>query len=98
MRLLSTVRRVFWLKHPCSRLSSASSSPIFTKSFTMASNQHGDGKKPSAPLYQLVDIGANLTSGKYGRELDEVIQRAVDAGIFKIMVTGSSIESSKDGK
>ena len=64
---------------------------------SMSANQFGDGK-PSPPLYQLVDIGANLTSGKYGRELDEVIQRAADCGVFKIMVTGSSIDCSKDGK
>lgn len=50
------------------------------------------------PLYQIIDIGANLTSGKFGRELDQVVDRAAQAGVFKIMVTGSSIESSKDGK
>lgn len=32
--------------------------------------------------YILVDIGANLTNKKYGRDLDSVIQRAKDAGKF----------------
>ena len=55
-------------------------------------------KNPSctASHYQIVDIGANLTSGKFGRELGQVVERAIEAGVFKIMVTGSSIESSKD--
>lgn len=52
--------------------------------------------KTSAP-YQIVDIGANLTSGKFGRELDQVVERALESGVFKIIVTGSSIENSKDG-
>lgn len=32
--------------------------------------------------YIIVDIGANLTNKKYGRDLDSVIQRAKDAGMF----------------
>lgn len=46
--------------------------------------------------YVLVDVGANLTNKKYGRDLDSVIQRAKDAGVQKIMVTGASIRSSKE--
>jgi hypothetical protein len=30
--------------------------------------------------YIIVDVGANLTNKKYGRDLDSVIQRAKDAG------------------
>lgn len=30
--------------------------------------------------YILIDVGANLTSKKYGRDLDSVIQRAKDSG------------------
>ncbi|OWA54243.1 3'-5' ssDNA/RNA exonuclease TatD [Hypsibius exemplaris] len=56
----------------------------------------GDSATRTPATYQLVDIGANLTSGKFGRELDQVVERAKEAGVFKIMVTGSSIESSKD--
>ncbi|XP_046740812.1 3'-5' ssDNA/RNA exonuclease TatD [Diprion similis] len=46
--------------------------------------------------YILVDVGANLTNKKYSRDLDSVIQRAKDAGVKKIMVTGASIRSSKE--
>lgn len=30
----------------------------------------------------VIDIGANLTNKKYGRDLDSVLQRAKDAGTF----------------
>lgn len=30
--------------------------------------------------YILIDVGANLTNKKYGRDLDSVIQRARDSG------------------
>lgn len=46
--------------------------------------------------YIIVDVGANLTNKKYSRDLDSVIQRAKDAGVQKIMVTGASIRSSKE--
>lgn len=46
--------------------------------------------------YMLVDIGANLTSKKFGRDLDAVVQRAKDSGVAKIMVTGTSVQGSKD--
>lgn len=32
--------------------------------------------------YILIDVGANLTNKKYSRDLDSVIQRAKDSGIF----------------
>ncbi|XP_014355992.1 3'-5' ssDNA/RNA exonuclease TatD [Papilio machaon] len=44
----------------------------------------------------VIDIGANLTNKKYGRDLDSVIQRAKDAGVQKIMVTGTSVRNSKE--
>lgn len=46
--------------------------------------------------YILIDIGANLTNKKYGRDLDSVIQRAKDSGVRKIMVTGTSVKASKE--
>ena len=36
-----------------------------------------------ASSYILVDIGANLTNSKYSRDLDSVVERAKDAGLFK---------------
>lgn len=46
--------------------------------------------------YVLVDVGANLTNKKYSRDLDSVIQRAKDSGVQKMIVTGSSLKSSKE--
>lgn len=31
----------------------------------------------------VIDVGANLTNKKYGRDLDSVVQRAKDAGKYK---------------
>lgn len=44
----------------------------------------------------VVDVGANLTNKKYQRDLDSVVQRAKDAGVQKIMVTGTSVRNSKE--
>lgn len=44
----------------------------------------------------VIDVGANLTNKKYSRDLDSVIQRAQDAGVQKIMVTGTSVKCSKE--
>ena len=46
--------------------------------------------------YIIVDIGANLTNKKFSRDLDQVIQRAREAGVTKIMVTGTSLHSTKE--
>ncbi|XP_058805091.1 3'-5' ssDNA/RNA exonuclease TatD isoform X3 [Phymastichus coffea] len=66
-----------------------------------ASSSNIDDKTSSAMTqcyenYVLVDVGANLTNKKYNRDLDSVVQRAKDAGVQKIMVTGASIRSSKE--
>jgi hypothetical protein len=37
-------------------------------------------------FYMLVDIGANLTNKKFSRDVDNVVQRAKEAGVLKIMV------------
>lgn len=41
-----------------------------------------------------VDIGANLAHDDFERDLDLVLDRASTAGVNKMMVTGSSMESS----
>lgn len=46
--------------------------------------------------YVLVDIGANLTNRKFGRDLESVVQRAKDSGVQKIIAIGSSLKSSKE--
>ena len=44
----------------------------------------------------LVDIGANLTHDSFDDDRDQVIERAADAGVTRIIVTGSNSESSQD--
>ncbi len=42
----------------------------------------------------LIDIGANLTHDSFDRDRDQVLQRAWEAGLSAIVVTGSSADSS----
>ncbi|HET6397563.1 MAG TPA: TatD family hydrolase [Pseudoxanthomonas sp.] len=42
----------------------------------------------------LVDIGANLTHDSFDRDRDAVLQRARDAGVMQMVVTGASREHS----
>jgi TatD DNase family protein len=43
----------------------------------------------------LVDIGANLAHDSFDDDRDEVLQRAADAGVSRIVVTGSSDDSNE---
>ena len=46
--------------------------------------------------YALVDIGANLTHASFDEDRAAVMQRAHDAGVAKMIVTGSSNQGSID--
>ncbi len=46
-------------------------------------------------MNQVFDIGVNLTNKSLLRELDAVMQRAENAGVVGMAVTGTSIESSR---
>ena len=46
-------------------------------------------------MTQLFDIGVNLTNNRFNDDLDEVIQRARDAGVAGLLVTGTSEEESR---
>ncbi|BES90885.1 unnamed protein product [Nesidiocoris tenuis] len=46
--------------------------------------------------YILVDVGANLTSRKFSRDLESVISRAKDSGVQKIIVCSQTIKGSKE--
>lgn len=46
--------------------------------------------------YPLIDIGANLTHDSFDDDRDELLQRASDAGVTKMIVTGSSNQGSID--
>ena len=44
---------------------------------------------------QLVDIGANLTHASFQADVAEVISRARQAGVARIIVTGTTVEDSR---
>ena len=44
--------------------------------------------------YSLIDIGANLAHDSFDDDRDEVLQRAADAGVARIVVTGSNDDSN----
>lgn len=46
--------------------------------------------------YSLIDIGANLTHDSFDADRAEVMQRAADAGVARIIVTGSSNQGNID--
>ena len=46
--------------------------------------------------YELVDIGANLTHDSFDADRDAVQQRARDAGVTRMIITGSSNQGSLD--
>jgi TatD DNase family protein len=43
----------------------------------------------------LTDIGANLTHEAFGHDLDEVLRRAREAGVGRVIVTGTTVEESR---
>lgn len=45
---------------------------------------------------QLVDIGANLTAEAFNKDLDSVISRGFEAGVSKMILTGSSVKDSQE--
>lgn len=45
---------------------------------------------------RLVDIGANLTSGRFHPDLEAVLARAQAAGVSQILVTGTDLEVSRE--
>jgi TatD DNase family protein len=44
--------------------------------------------------YELVDIGANLAHDSFDDDRDAVLERAVAAGVTRLVITGSSYESN----
>ncbi|MGI9279846.1 MAG: TatD family hydrolase [Endozoicomonas sp.] len=43
----------------------------------------------------LVDIGVNLTDKQFSKDRDDVIERAVEAGISTMILTGTSVDESQ---
>jgi len=50
----------------------------------------------SCAFHPVVDIGANLTHPNFRSDLADVLQRARQANVSAILVTGTSVESSKE--
>uniref|UniRef100_F1L895 Deoxyribonuclease TATDN1 n=2 Tax=Ascaris suum TaxID=6253 RepID=F1L895_ASCSU len=48
--------------------------------------------------YELIDIGANLTHPSFDGDLLEVLKRSKQAGLSKIMVTGTSVKQSEEAR
>jgi TatD DNase family protein len=46
--------------------------------------------------YPLIDIGANLTHDSFDEDRDMIMQRAADAGVNRMIVTGSSDDGNRD--
>lgn len=46
--------------------------------------------------HTLIDIGANLAHDSFDDDRDEVLQRAAEAGVTQVIVTGSSVQSNRD--
>ena len=44
--------------------------------------------------YELIDIGANIAHDSFDEDRDEMMRRATEAGVKRIVVTGSSDESN----
>ena len=57
----------------------------------------GDGRRKAGTHWsmQLTDIGANLTHEAFRHDLDEVLARAREAGVGRIIVTGTTVEESR---
>jgi TatD DNase family protein len=46
-------------------------------------------------MHDLVDIGVNLAHRQFGSDRDAVIQRARDAGVRRMVVTGTTVEATR---
>ena len=46
-------------------------------------------------MLDLIDIGANLTHDSFDPDRNDIIQRAAEAGVKRLIVTGTSLEASQ---
>jgi TatD DNase family protein len=46
-------------------------------------------------MFALIDIGANLTHDSFDSDRDEIIQRAAEAGVKRLIVTGTTFAASR---
>lgn len=50
----------------------------------------------TAPIADLIDIGANLTHRSFKQNLSQVLERAARAHVSQIIITGTSLPASRD--
>jgi len=60
-----------------------------------ADDRRGDIGGRTGPINDLVDIGINLAHDSYDADRDAVLARAREAGVTQMVVTGSSLESTR---
>lgn len=46
----------------------------------------------------LIDIGVNLTHRQFAKDRDDVLARALDAGVSKLVLTGCSVNGSREAQ
>ncbi|KAF8796201.1 3'-5' ssDNA/RNA exonuclease TatD-like [Argiope bruennichi] len=61
-----------------------------------SSSDLADALEDLSGQYFITDVSANLTNKKFARDVDGVIERAQNAGVKKIIVSGTNIQSSKE--
>jgi len=47
-------------------------------------------------MHALIDIGANLTHDSFDADREDILTRAADAGVQRIIVTGTTLSASRD--
>ena len=58
-----------------------------------------DSKKEHSNMApSVVDIGINLTHKAFRKHWRSVVKRAIDAGVDKIILTGTSIKGSRESR
>ncbi|MCL5234219.1 hydrolase TatD, partial [Escherichia coli] len=43
----------------------------------------------------MFDIGVNLTSSQFAKDRDDVVARALDAGVNGLLITGTNLRESQ---
>lgn len=54
------------------------------------------GTRAKGLCVELIDIGANLTHDSFDADRDDVVRRAHEAGVTRMIITGASEDGSKD--
>jgi len=47
-------------------------------------------------MHDLIDVGANLTHDSFDKDREDILARAADAGVLRMIVTGTTLSASRD--